>query len=310
MATSQPSHYLYTPSAVLAGVVAGLYGVSFLVTLVQIIRKRSWVWLIMLLAIAMEVVGFATRVVSANNVQEKTPYVVQFALVILAPVLMAGVIYVVFSRIVFWAVPPEHRTMRMIWVPPRFITLIFVGFDIISLLLQLCAAVLIAGTDPTDSNAKDKVNLGKNLGLAGVSVQLFGFGLFSVAAVRFHFTSRQLSSDYASKNETRWNMTKHYSTLLYVVNASCLLILIRSIFRMIEFAQGKSGTTQQAEWYQYVFDTLPIFIVCVIYNIWFPGSYLKHLGFRLPKEERQLPLDNESLGSRDVGTELQQQEQK
>lgn len=52
MATSQPSHYLYTPSAVLAGVVAGLYGVSFLVTLVQIIRKRSWVWLIMLLAIA------------------------------------------------------------------------------------------------------------------------------------------------------------------------------------------------------------------------------------------------------------------
>lgn len=118
----------------------------------------------------------------------------------------------------------------------RFITLIFVGFDIISLLLQLCAAVLIAGTDPTDSNAKDKVNLGKNLGLAGVSVQLFGFGLFSVAAVRFHFTSRQLSSDYASKNETRWNMTKHYSTLLYVVNASCLLILVgyRFYFLIVE----------------------------------------------------------------------------
>ena len=65
----------------------------------------------------MEVAGYAARIVSAKNPTEKTPYVIQYLLVILAPVLMAGVIYVVFSRIVFWVVPPESRTLRILWVP-------------------------------------------------------------------------------------------------------------------------------------------------------------------------------------------------
>lgn len=46
----------------------------------------------------------------------------------------------------------------------------------------------------------------------------------------------------------------------------------------------------------YVFDTLPILLVVVSYNIWFPGEYLKHLGFRLPKEYRRVSTDPEALG--------------
>lgn len=66
-----------------------------------------------------EVVGYAARVVSARNPTEKNPYVIQFCLVILAPVLMAGVIYVLFSRIVFWVVPPESRSISLLWVPRK-----------------------------------------------------------------------------------------------------------------------------------------------------------------------------------------------
>jgi hypothetical protein len=46
------SYYLYNPSKPLAGVAAGLFGLSFLVTLYQTIRKKAWVWIFMLLAIA------------------------------------------------------------------------------------------------------------------------------------------------------------------------------------------------------------------------------------------------------------------
>lgn len=46
----------------------------------------------------------------------------------------------------------------------------------------------------------------------------------------------------------------------------------------------------------YVFDTLPILLVVVSYNIWFPGSHLKHLGFRLPKEYRRVSADVETVG--------------
>ncbi|CAG1968302.1 unnamed protein product [Fusarium graminearum] len=278
------SYYLYNPSKPLAGVAAGLFGLSFLVTLYQIIRKKAWVWIFMLLAIAMEIVGYAARIKSASEPTEKKPYVLQFTLIILPPVLMAGVIYVVFGRIVYWVVPPESRTLRFLWVPPRFITLLFVGFDMISLILQLVAAVFIAGTDPTDSNAKQKLDLGKTLGLVGVSTQIAGFGLFTVAAVRFHFAARRLSPEFARQNQEKHGITKKWQTLLTVVNVSCVLILIRSVYREIDFAGGKDGKTHQKEWFQYVFDTLPILIVVFLYNVFFPANYLAHLGFKVPKE--------------------------
>lgn len=108
----------------------------------------------------------------------------------------------------------------------RFITLLFVGFDIISLLLQLVAAVLIAGTDPTDPDAKNKLNLGKTLGIVGVSTQIAGFGLFTVSAIRFHFAARRLSPDFAKDNQEKHGIMKKWQTLLIVVNVSCLLILV------------------------------------------------------------------------------------
>ncbi|CEI61860.1 hypothetical protein FVEN_g2916 [Fusarium venenatum] len=278
------SYYLYNPSKPLAGVAAGLFGLSFLVTLYQIIRKKAWVWIFMLLAIAMEVVGYAARIKSASEPTEKKPYVLQFTLIILPPVLMAGVIYVIFGRIVYWVVPPESRTLRFLWVPPRFITLLFVGFDVISLILQLVAAIFIAGTDPTDSNAKQKLNLGKTLGLVGVSTQIAGFGLFTIAAIRFHFAARKLSPEFARQNQEKYDITKKWQTLLTVVNVSCLLILVRSVYREVDFAGGKDGKTHQEEWFQYVFDTLPILIVAFLYNVFFPSSFLAHLGFKAPKD--------------------------
>lgn len=66
-----------------------------------------------------EVLGYAARVVSAENVTSKKPYVIQFCLIILAPVLMAGVIYVIFGRLVYWVVPPESRTIKFLWVPRK-----------------------------------------------------------------------------------------------------------------------------------------------------------------------------------------------
>jgi hypothetical protein len=64
-----------------------------------------------------EAFGYAARVVSAGDISARTVYIVQFCLVILSPVLMAGVIYVVFGRIVFHVVPPQERKTSLLWIP-------------------------------------------------------------------------------------------------------------------------------------------------------------------------------------------------
>ena len=65
----------------------------------------------------MEAVGYGVRVASTGDVYARTLYIVQFCFIILAPVFMAGIIYVVFGRIVFHVVPPHARTVAFLWVP-------------------------------------------------------------------------------------------------------------------------------------------------------------------------------------------------
>lgn len=66
---------------------------------------------------AVEAGGYGARIASAGDVTIRTVYIIQFCLIILAPVLMAGIIYVVFGRIVFHVVPAEARTFRLLWIP-------------------------------------------------------------------------------------------------------------------------------------------------------------------------------------------------
>lgn len=303
MAIETDYYPYYNPSAAAAGVMCGLFAIGFVVSAFQTVRYKSWIWSVMLLSIAMETLGFGARIGSANNHTNRTLYIVQFCLVILAPVFMAGIIYVAFGRIVFHVVPAEHRTTRLLWVPPRWLTPIFVCFDIFSLLLQLVGAVIISGTQVTDKNAASKLQTGKDIALAGVSAQIGAFGLFSIIAARFHFTSRRFAAALENRyqrlpppegnkfvtfvDDQSKRFKPEWRKFLYVINFSCIMIIIRSIYREVEFATGKDGYTQQHEWFTYVLDALPIFLLVLAYTITPPGAYVS-MGYRQqPKNKDQ-----------------------
>ncbi|KAH6678341.1 RTA-like protein [Halenospora varia] len=301
------SKYPFSPSLPAAIVVATLFTIAFLLTLIQWVRYRSWVWLVMVLAAAMEGVGYVIRCFSIKNDTDKSLYVAQYSLVVLAPVLMAGACYVVFGRIVFHVVPKAHRTLKLLWISPRWLTPIFVVADIIALMLQLIGAVRITTINPTDPDALSKGNKAKRIAEIGVAVQLIFFGLFSIIAVRFNFTSKRFASEFqeritlvevdAEGNNKKGEkyvridgggrvLKRNWQSILRVVNAASVCILIRSVYRMVEFAMGRTGYPAEHEWMVYVFDALVIFPVVVLFIHWHPGKYLPYLGFRLPKNAR------------------------
>ncbi|KAI1397195.1 RTA1-domain-containing protein [Hypoxylon fuscum] len=310
------SFYNYDPSQAVAAVCAALFGIGLIWSVIMTARTRAWVWTVQLLAIIMEVLGYAVRIVSVANPKDLNLYAVQFCVIILAPVLMAGAIYVVFGRIVFHVVPAEERTTRLLWIPPRFVTPIFVTFDVVALLVQLIGAVMVSSTQATDANAASKLKNGKNIALTGLALQIIAFGLFSIVAARFHFSSQRFIAGLQSRLEkadggravfvqgTSRKINPNWRRLLYAVNVSCVLILIRSVFRVVEFAEGPTGTVMKQEWFMYVFDTLPIFLLVCCFCFFFPGSYLPFMGFRVPKrpvDARQLSSqDGSAIGLRDV----------
>ncbi|KAG9239467.1 RTA-like protein [Amylocarpus encephaloides] len=293
------SRYHYDPSTPAAVVAAACFCLGALLTTYQWLRHRSWVWVIMVVASWMEGIGYIARILSINDQTKKTLYILQFALIVLAPVLMAAGCYIIFGRIVFHVVPKESRTLKLLWISPRWLTPIFVICDIVALLLQMVGAIKITSVDATDKDAADKINQGKRIAEIGVAVQLICFGFFSIIAVRFNFTSKRFknkfeerialegqSGKYVTVDGAEKKLKKNWQAILRVTNIASLCVLVRSVYRMVEFSLGPTGYTGHHEWCMYVFDALTIYPVVALFIYWFPGNYLPYLGFRLPKQAR------------------------
>jgi hypothetical protein len=69
-----------------------------------------------------------------------------------------------------------------------------------------------------------------------------------------------------------WRESLH---MLYGVSG---LIMIRSIFRVIEYLLGNDGYPLSHEWTLYVFDSVLMILVTIIFYIWYPSQLEKMLG--------------------------------
>lgn len=61
---------------------------------------------------------------------------------------------------------------------------------------------------------------------------------------------------------------------MYVLYAVSALIIIRSIFRIIEYSQGWTGSLQNAEYWLYIFDAALMLIAMVLLNVWRPSKVI------------------------------------
>ena len=100
---------------------------------------------------------------------------------------------------------------------------------------------------------------GERLVIIGLIVQLLFFSLFILTAVLFH---RRFSGTVAGEVEVAGIPWKRYLVVLYI---SSLLIMVRSVFRLIEYAQGNDGYLISHEVYLYIFDTVLMFLVMALF---------------------------------------------
>ncbi|EOO03701.1 putative rta1 domain protein [Phaeoacremonium minimum UCRPA7] len=148
----------------------------------------------------------------------------------------------------------------------RWLTTIFVIGDVFSFLVQASGAGLMV----KDGSMKT----GENIVVAGLVIQIIWFGLFGVTAIIFHLRYRSKSAVTASYGghsgptaaELPW---QRLLMMLYIVS---VFIMIRSIFRVIEYVMGSDGYLLQHEWTLYVFDSILMFGVMAVYFVWYPSG--------------------------------------
>ena len=118
------------------------------------------------------------------------------------------------------------------------------------------------------SGSFEEYYAGEKVVTAGLALLVFAFGLFIVVAFVFDYRMRKNPTENA--NSLDW---KRDLRALYIASA---LILLRSVFRLIEYSQGNSGWLISHEWTLFVFDSIPMFAVLVLFNIIHP-SHVKAL---------------------------------
>lgn len=129
-------------------------------------------------------------------------------------------------------------------------------------------------------------NTGSNIIIVGLVIQIVIFGFFIVVALVFNLRLKKSPTATACDSALQWQ--KH----LYVLHFTSVIILIRNVIRVIEYAQGNSGFIVSHEYMLYIFDAF-FFIFLVVLT-----SFVVHPSKLLGAKrsfEQIVPHDNDGF---------------
>ncbi|KAF7893784.1 hypothetical protein EAF00_007298 [Botryotinia globosa] len=236
--------YAYKPGTTIALVVAALFGASATYHLVTMFRKKTYFYTAMVVGGFMMTAGYVFRYLSAKDTSSILLYSCQSLFIILPPSLYAATIYMIYGRIVLFVNAPSASV-----ISPKNVTKVFVGGDVISFLMQSGGGGMMAIASV--SSTGEKVMIG------GLLVQLLFFSIFLVIAITFERRMRPHPRffDIPASGKTHWHK------LLMLLFTAAVLIIVRCVYRVIEFSQGSTGTLMSHEYYMYIMDTALMLIV-------------------------------------------------
>lgn len=201
-----------------------------------------------------EIIGYSTRIYSHSHIDNIPAFAVQSTVLLVAPPLFAATIYMILGRII--------RVLRaevLSLVPLRSLTTIFVLSDVVCFLIQAGGGGLQA------SGNASSLKTGQDIVVAGLILQVAIFLVFVGTAWNFHarYSNQGSTSDLPWKRQMR---------ALY---AASLLITVRNIVRIVEYAQGFNGYIMSHEAFIYVFDAVLMLGVMVCLEVVHAGRFFK-----------------------------------
>ena len=140
---------------------------------------------------------------------------------VLAPVFVAAGNYMLITRLILAVLPTSRQ--RVLGIPGRWLTPIFVCFDIIAASVQGNGAG-IAGSNDWQG---EEERIGSKILIGGLAIQLAAFSLFLSALVRFHIVANRGPS---------YNAPKDWRKLVRAVYISSALIMVRIPGRLVRLS--------------------------------------------------------------------------
>ncbi|KAM0354933.1 hypothetical protein ACHAPU_000772 [Fusarium lateritium] len=247
--------YRYEPSLAAAIVSVIVFSILTALHTWRLFRARAYYFTAFTIGGILESVGYIGRIWSHFNTLSVGGFVLQAIPILVAPALFAASIYMILGRLIR-TVGASHLSL----LPVAWVTRIFVTGDVIAFTLQA------GGGGIQSAGTLDLYELGEKVIVAGLFIQIVVFGFFVVTSVLFHYRLVRNPTPESLRGDVPW--ARH----LYVLYGSSALILVRSIFRVVEYLQGNSGYLISHEVFLYIFDAVLMALVMAVLLVWYVDS--------------------------------------
>ncbi|EGU88774.1 hypothetical protein FOXB_00696 [Fusarium oxysporum f. sp. conglutinans Fo5176] len=224
------------------------FAVLLVIQLYYLIKSRAWSYVIYLgIGTAFELVGYFSRKMLSDNPWQFMPFVLQLFLLMLAPTFIAAAISVTFKHLVIY--------YGSQWSPirPRWYPWIFVGSDVISILIQAVGCAFAAMASSGDKKDAKIPKAPSHMAMEPFNRQVF----------------------------------------VWSISIAFVAIIIRCIYRIPEMATGWGSDLMKDEITFLIFDGAMVLVAIFLVTVFHPANYFPKLSKKgRNKEMRQsaIPL--------------------
>ncbi|KAK6330464.1 hypothetical protein TWF696_003355 [Orbilia brochopaga] len=266
--------YKYSPSVPAAVVFTLIFAILAVLHTYYLFKNKGWYWIPFTLGVIFEAIGYAGRIAGHYYPYSLAWYILQAVFILIGPTVFAASIYMTLSRIAI-----ALHSEELLIIRPKWLTIIFVCGDLLSLNTQSGGAGLLAKDDPKT------VDIGQKIVTGGLLIQILFFGAFILVTLLFHRRLHASPAHHADLARGR--------KYLYVMYAANTFILVRSIFRVAEYVMPHDGPLLSTEVYLYIFDATLMTLTVVVYLI------VKPYGELFDEWKRRKDLGDLELSRRD-----------
>jgi hypothetical protein len=230
--------------------------------------RTWWFGVSFVIGIILEMLGYIGRTISGHNPQSLNPFLIQIICLTIAPCfIMAGIYYLLGQLIQIYGT--QYALLKPMWY-----SYIFISCDIISLVVQ-AAGGGIAATSLTQYESADN---GTHTMVGGLAFQVFSMSIFLWLLFDFLWKIKYLRKGYAdmefNPRYAHLRERKMFTLFPIAIVAGVILVYVRSIYRVIELAEGWTGFLIIHEIYFMILDALMMALTCVIFIPYHPGIVL------------------------------------
>lgn len=218
----------------------------------------------------LEMAGYIGRTLSADDTSALDPFLLQIITLTIAPCfIMAGIYYLLAQLIMIYGT--QFALLKPMWY-----SYIFITCDVISLVIQAAGGGL-AATALTEYKSSDG---GTHVMVAGLAFQVFSMSVFLFLFGHFFWKIHYLRKGHEelermfNPNYQHLRKNKLFNYFPIVILIGVLFVYTRSIYRVVELAEGWRGFLITHEVYFMILDALMMALTCLLFIPFHPGFML------------------------------------